>query len=217
MGRALGRAIYLLDALEDLTDDAVNGTFNPCISDGAPCPLRVTRARRALFGALTDVEQAVERLPWYRNHDLVTATVAGLRGRAHAAAEQARRHATPEGQITLARWVLQPRWVHAAAALMTAWAALWTAFGSTALAAGRQVTRTAVELAPGWLWPRADQCPCDSCSKGCSDCGKGCSDCGKGCSDCGDACSDCGKQCGDCGDQCSSCGSGCSGMLLGGW
>lgn len=198
LGRSLGRAIYLLDALEDLADDAVEDAFNPCLVDGVACPLRVTRARRALFAALTDAEQAIEGLPWYRNRDLVEATVSGLRTRAFDAAEAAAGHATPTGQASLSRWSAQPRWVHAMAAVMTLWTAGWAVFGSVAQAAGRQLTQTGIRVAPDWLFPQAKQCPCDNCAAGCDGCAKGCDSCGQGCGDCGKTCNDCGSTFNDC-------------------
>ena len=105
LGRALGGAIYLIDALDDLEKDHASGAFNPCL---VPRPNvlfrvvswpRVARVWDALVADLTALDALAHTLPLLRHRDLVRAVVVGeLRRTARAAAERAHAYARAEGE-----------------------------------------------------------------------------------------------------------------------
>ena len=187
LGHALGRVIYAVDALEDLGDDARDGSFNPLLDDGLPTPRSVAAAADLLSDDRARLEASLGALPWLRNRDLVEHTVGALLARADRALALAREQAAPTGRDRLARWIAQPAWVHAAAAMLTAWTAIATLFTTQAKAAPvavEAVRRSVMD----WIAPQAQKCPCDDCAKGCQGCGDACKGCGDACNGCGDSC-----------------------------
>jgi len=218
LGHALGRVIYAIDALEDLDDDARDGSFNPCLgADDLPDASAVSAAARLLDLDRARLLDALQALPFHQNHDLVQATVQHLLDRADRALDRARERTSTEGRSALARWINQPAWVHAAAALLTALTASWAAVSTTARAAPDQLALVRSQVRQ-WFLPQAQQCPCDDCDKcceGCEQCGEGCEKCGEGCESCNKGCQDCNKNCTSCCDGCNDCMSGCGFFLPG--
>lgn len=209
LGEALGRLIYTIDALEDLDDDAGDGAFNPVLRDGLPDPARVRIAGRLLHDEAARAHAAVDALPFRSNADLVQATIGALVARGERALDLARDKATAAGRERLARWIAQPGWVHAAAALMTAWLALWSALSTTARAAPEQASQVVRTVLRPFL-PRTQDCPCEKCGDGCRDCGEGCEKCGDGCKNCCDGCNRCGDDFGKCCEGFNDCMEGCT-------
>ncbi|MFK7930131.1 MAG: DUF5685 family protein [Myxococcota bacterium] len=210
LGHNLGRAIYLIDALEDLEEDAQEDAFNPCLLDRSPDAKRVDTACVDLEVAVQQVEDAVAELAWHNNQDLVSASIGEVRRRANTAIESARAMVTEDRKASLATWLNQPAWVHAAAALLTAFTSFWAAISTTAQAGTEQAGITVRAALPAWIAPRAQQCPCDGCAKACDSCGKCGEGCSKGCDDCGNSCGECTKGCTDCLDGCTKCMDGCN-------
>jgi hypothetical protein len=105
LGRALGGAIYLIDALDDLAKDHASGAFNPCLVPGrrgrgrvVSWP-RIARVWDDLYGDLAALDDLTHTLPLLRHRDLVRAVVVGeLRRTARAAAERAHAYAKAEGE-----------------------------------------------------------------------------------------------------------------------
>lgn len=72
LGRRLGTAIYVLDALEDLAEDVADGQFNPCIDDtGRISTTALDRVVAALDSALADIRALVTAIPWHRHRDII--------------------------------------------------------------------------------------------------------------------------------------------------
>lgn len=95
MGSDLGLSIYLIDALEDLEEDACTGAFNPCLDPGSGLPdrVRVEAAGTALRQATERLSEAIASFPWRRNAGLLEHVIGtrlpGVVVRATAAAEEA--------------------------------------------------------------------------------------------------------------------------------
>ncbi|EDM73648.1 hypothetical protein PPSIR1_15550, partial [Plesiocystis pacifica SIR-1] len=118
LGRAAGRAIYLIDALEDLEDDRRADAFNPCLVHDFRGQPRVSRGRlrqatAALERARLELREGLAQLP-LRRHRVVLANilVATLGARAQAATraaqeaydlDRARRAAGWRGRLGLDR------------------------------------------------------------------------------------------------------------------
>lgn len=71
LGAALGRAIYWIDALEDLEADVARGAFNPCVAGGAVDAPRVRTVRGALARDLSELEALARGIPWRRHGDVI--------------------------------------------------------------------------------------------------------------------------------------------------
>lgn len=108
LGRAVGRLIYAIDALEDAEDDARSRAFNPCLAqDGsfAVSPWRVEAACEVAQRELTQARHALNALPWQRHADLLTHIVSSRLGeRVERASAKARAAAQPAARAELARW-----------------------------------------------------------------------------------------------------------------
>ncbi len=125
LGRALGRAIYLIDALEDLERDRRRGEFNPCLTRGQDGPVvsrpRVRTCCRILDEDLARIRELVDRLPWRRNRPLVDNILLDrLPSTASRAADLARSVACPGSPRPAAAPATGPVWARAAAALTVA-------------------------------------------------------------------------------------------------
>lgn len=103
LGRHLGSAIYLVDALDDLPKDHRGGAFNPClIRDKRDGSLQVSWPRvEAAWSILHDDLAALDRLsaalPLQRHRDLVHSVVTvEMRRLSRAAAEKAHAYAAAE-------------------------------------------------------------------------------------------------------------------------
>jgi len=145
LGRALGRAIYLIDALEDLERDRRRGEFNPCLISG-PDGVAISRPRlrsccRILDEDLALLRERVDRLPWRRNRTLVDNILADrLRSTAARAAAEARAVACPGAPRPAPRAVSGPIWVRAAAAITVAAIAVagWAPSAAAAVGGARR-------------------------------------------------------------------------------
>lgn len=207
LGAAIGTLIYLVDALEDLEEDAGDGSFNACLREGLPDARRIERAGALLERQAERIQTQLARLPFTHNRDLVEATTDAVVRRGRDALELARDKATDSGRDRLVRWLAQPFWVHAAAAWMTALLSFWAALSTTARAAPDQAGQ-AMNVMISWVVPQAQKCPCENCNKcgdSCKNCGDGCKDCGDGCKRCGDGCEGCCDGCDDCAKNFTSC------------
>lgn len=235
LGAAVGVAIYLLDALEDLEQDLRRGDFNPCIDEaGRLCPTRRREGVESLDAAVVTAMSACQRLPWTRHRALLEAVLRRFAQRCRAA-----RSRSPARRTT-ARGVGR---VGAALSAMWAWGVSWTAHAGPAPdlppdlgtpdvgapdvgaeAAGSESTGGLVDE------PAEPGCSaCDGCGRQCDDawggccgeCGSSlqscvtcCEGCGRAPSACGaaslDCCGECGQGCGECGECCGGCRGGCN-------
>ncbi len=234
LGRATGRVIYLVDALDDLDRDRRGGAFNPLLvrAEGGGWRAARPRVRRTcstLDGDLEAIRDAVARLPLRRNRDLVENVLCDRLGStARHAAARARGIACgkPAGEDPRGSWTA--RW--AAAAAVALFSLLGWAQRAAAAVPGWR-TRLLASLL-GWLRAtdaRAEEdegegeTPADGGEDGGGGTGgeEGGDAGGAGgddpvgggtgsCSDCTDACTDCCDRCGGCGDTCEGCCNDCS-------
>lgn len=131
-GRHLGSAIYLIDALDDLSRDHRDGAFNPCVvrarHGGA---LRVSWPRvevtwSLLREDLTALDELALTLPLRRHRDLVASVVAvELRRLAQEAAARAHAYARAEDARERAGRLGRPWAVRAAAAIAAGFVFAW--------------------------------------------------------------------------------------------
>ena len=207
-GRHLGRAIYLLDALEDCGDDARQGAFNPCLVGGEVQPERVEAAATLLDEDLAALPGLCDRLPLARNRELVS-ELAGpsLARRARAAATAGRAAATGAARAERARYremgVVQRLGWAAAALVVSVWTfvvGLPEAFASW-VRPGAVAGHSASDCGNDCANKCGDQC-CDNCGSSCP------------CSDCCDSCKGCGDSCQGCGDSCQGCCNNCPGTWM---
>lgn len=145
LGRALGRAIYLIDALEDLERDRRRGDFNPCLVPGADGTVisrpRLRACCRSLDEDLARIRELVGRLPWRRNRPLVDNILADrLPTTASRAAAEARAVACPGAPRPARARATGPVWARAAAAMTVAALALfgWAPTAAAWVAGGRR-------------------------------------------------------------------------------
>jgi len=89
MGHALGRVVYLVDAVRDLPRDLKRGHFNPCIRNGAMDGVCVTTVLDDLRAALGDLERVVGVIPFARHR--VTVEHVLIRQLPHETARAARK------------------------------------------------------------------------------------------------------------------------------
>lgn len=75
LGEAVGRTVYLADALHDLRKDFVSGAFNPClVSDDGLTTVsteRVERARATLKREREHITALVAEIPWRRHAEII--------------------------------------------------------------------------------------------------------------------------------------------------
>jgi hypothetical protein len=194
LGENLGRIIYFIDALEDVTADVRAGAFNPLVVDGEVVPARVERTVSSLRSALTEAAAALTALPVQRNRLLLEATVCQeLPRRAAAAIEAGRTEATESAARALVSYRQASPWLR----LVWSMASLALLFWTTTVG----VAQAAIPSARRFFTPQT-RSPCDSCCDSC------CDKCTDGCKDscpCGDVCHQCGDSCHQCGDVCNSC------------
>lgn len=163
LGSAVGAAIYLIDALDDLAADQAEGAFNPCLVGGAVVPERLREADRALTAALVEIKQTLTELPLQRHRSLVGAVlVEGLEAQAAAARKTLRAFAPAAavfppltekaaGVRILGAVVPEAQWqalsrVHrlVLAVYALAWS-VWIATGSRVALAGKAASATELE------------------------------------------------------------------------
>ena len=238
LGAAVGSAIYLLDALEDLDKDLRGGDFNPCVNEaGQLCVTRKQEAVDALETAISTAADLCQRLPWVRHGVLLRAVLRRFTQRCRAARAKA-----PTRRVQTRGWGRASAMVSAA----WAWGISWTAHAAPGAdlppdlgtpdvgtpdvgsdAGSSDATGDLIDdPEPGCS--ACDGCGrqcnggCDQCVGGCGrwlgDCMTGCGECARCPGECGLASLDCfgkcGQGCGDCteacGGGCSECGTGCS-------
>lgn len=88
LGAAVGRAIYFVDALEDLDDDIRKGAFNPCIMHGRRDERRVRETTRLLRGNVDGLRPLLDALPLLRHERVLRDILAQLTTRAMTAIAQ---------------------------------------------------------------------------------------------------------------------------------
>lgn len=93
LGAAIGRAIYFVDALEDLEDDVRKGAFNPCIVHGTRNEERVRETARLLRADAGTAGARLSALPLERHQRVLRNIVGALADRAARAMERVRRDA----------------------------------------------------------------------------------------------------------------------------
>lgn len=91
LGAAVGRAIYFVDALEDLDDDLRKGAFNPCILQGRRDERRVQETARLLRGNVDGLAPLFDVLPVARHERVLRDILGELRVRATQAIDGVRR------------------------------------------------------------------------------------------------------------------------------
>ena len=197
LGAAVGTAIYLLDALEDLGTDERSGAFNPCAGG------REAEAITALREALSRADEACAALPWVRHARVLRAVLRRFATRCHAACEPSS---------------TRPSLVASA----VGWGAMLVPDVPSDVPPDLgtpDVGTPDVGATP----PPADDVfdgPAHGGCSACNDCGRSCDGC-EGCAQgCGNACGDCLGTCDACvrcpeaciggsGDCCNACGQGC--------
>ena len=92
LGEAVGRAIYVVDALEDARTDAESGDFNPCVRrDRSLDGERVEDCVTELLSAVETIDRVLEALPIQRHREIIRhVLVDQLPKRADRAVEAAR-------------------------------------------------------------------------------------------------------------------------------
>ncbi|MGH1342907.1 MAG: DUF5685 family protein [Nannocystales bacterium] len=236
-GASIGAAIYLLDALEDLEEDARTCDFNPCLDPyGDPCSDRTSQAIVALRAALGAAADGCAQLPWTRHKAVLSAVLRRFIERCNEAETSATRVLESRRETLAPRRVRTPSqrvWARAvSAATMTwAWGVSWVVYAAPLRedVPGPDVgsddvddwtsdlspdvgdgTGTTGEPAVGE--PGGGCSACDGCG---TQCEKGCGECFSGCGsvECARCCSDCVACPGECGrgseDCCSGCAQGC--------
>ncbi|MBV1860901.1 MAG: hypothetical protein KUG77_20970, partial [Nannocystaceae bacterium] len=132
LGAAVGTAIYLLDALEDLEKDAQTRDFNPCLDgDGDPCPRRTQEAITALDVELDVADLACAELPWTRHQAVLSAVLMRFAERCRTAASDAVAGLDVASNTRVLLQVRSPSQrarnrVAAALSLVWAWGLSWT-------------------------------------------------------------------------------------------
>ena len=156
LGRAIGRVIYLTDALEDLRRDFLRGEFNPCLAHRRvhgrlmPSSTRVRAARRLLGRELAALPRLLGRLPLRRHRDLLHNILCDqLRGRALRAGRAAAQWTSRAGHEELLHWRARPRLLRAAVVLLTATLGVWGFTRQAAAAVFHIGTRTLGRVTPG--------------------------------------------------------------------
>ncbi len=139
LGRRLGSAIYLIDALDDLEKDHLGGAFNPCLlPDGEVSWARVEETWALLRDDLAALADLSPALPLRRHRELVHGVIGvELRRQAQAAARRAHAYArSAHARRTAAR--LREHWARRAlAAAATVFVLFWVWLSSfPALAVG---------------------------------------------------------------------------------
>ena len=78
-GDALGRALYLVDAIDDVREDGARGRFNPLLRllGGVRSPAAASYLRGALEGRLRVLSERLDLLTWYRHRAVVEAATVG--------------------------------------------------------------------------------------------------------------------------------------------
>lgn len=147
LGAAVGTAIYLIDALEDLPEDFVKGDFNPCL-EGAAGAFALSRtkiegASAALRAALREIRAELGALPLRRHREVLRSILIGRLGSTGGAAiAGAAALLQEEREAALRRWRETP-WVKrqairsgalAASVLMVFWTWLIARVGTVAAA-----------------------------------------------------------------------------------
>jgi len=238
LGRAIGRVIYLTDALEDLRRDFLRGEFNPCLAHRRvhgrlmPSSTRVRAARRLLGRELAALPRLLGRLPLRRHRDLLHNILCDqLRGRALRAGRAAAQWTSRAGHEELLHWRARPRLLRAAVVLLTATLGVWGFTRQAAAAVFHIGTRTLGRVTPGREVPAEAPLPlpqadslcqrlgdrivefirecCDIVGDCCESAVDGCSGCCGLCEECERACNGCTDSCEDCCDSCDSCGNDC--------
>jgi len=158
LGGALGRTIYLIDALEDLEEDLRGGAFNPCIQRAGEAgwvdPDAIARCEALLTADAERLEADLLSLPLARNerliHHILLERLPARRGSAMAAASEMSARSLP------APWPVWRRGAYAFSAwCVVIW--IWLTSLPTALA--------------GDAMPMAsNQCGGSPCEKACCGC-----------------------------------------------
>jgi hypothetical protein len=213
LGRHLGRAIYLVDALEDCDDDARDGDFNPCLTDGEVDADRVEAAVALLDEDLAALASLPEALPLLLNRELVAELIgASLTHRSRAAIAAGRRAATGVARADRARhreMSIVQRLSWAAAALLVS---VWSFFARLpeALASWDGATTASGHSANSCGNNCGNNCGNGCCNKCGDNCGENCG----GCNECCDSCKGCGDSCQGCTESCEGCCNSCPGTAL---
>lgn len=235
-GASVGTAIYLLDALEDLEEDAKTRDFNPCLdADGDPCRDRTNDAIDTLGAAVDLAGRACADLPWTRHRGVLVAVLGRFRSRCMAAIQTAKAVlATRSNALALSRIQTpsQRLWAAGASAASMAWAwgFSWVVYaapvGVDGLDGGLGPDIGRSDLGPdlgpdvgsdatSTGEPALDETQggctaCDGCGRQCE---QGCGDCFAGCGsgfvDCAGACGSCAACPGACGRSTGDCCDSC--------
>ncbi|MCA9696538.1 MAG: hypothetical protein KC431_03350, partial [Myxococcales bacterium] len=150
LGRAVGRSIYLIDALEDLEDDLRRDAFNPCLTHdfrGRPTidPGRLRRAIASLEEAGAELSRALAALPLLRHRELldnVLITAMGERARQAIARARAALGKDRSLRATLLRLLRAAPFLRTSQALaamaVTLFTVFWPKLAAAAPAAGKR-------------------------------------------------------------------------------
>lgn len=189
LGAALGSVVYGVDALEDLEDDLLTGSFNPCLRDGAVDRSRLEATAAMVQDSLVAIQGSLSQLPLQRHRALLENILVARQAHKAGKAADAARAFTDADAPPAAR---MPR------TLTALWAMLLTMWGLLTMSGEEDEQR------------RHRQCPdcgcCDCCSSG-LDCTSGRDGDSDGCSLCDcDGCGTCDACDGGCCDVCECCG-----------
>ena len=236
LGAAIGRLIYVADALSDIEEDTLDGSFNPCFAeapDGRPQlePARVDEAAAMIERDAAQVEAALEALALERNEELLRSVLERRLIRdARREVDGARARlgeAERERLIALrdASWAYRAAYRVAALALfLWAWAQAQVAHAQTVfLQAGTPTPPGGTGGGGATTGGGATGAGADDTTSGgggklfdidferlnpCNNIQTPRCDC---CSDCCNPCNDCCRSCGDCTNACNDCGNCCDG------
>lgn len=208
-GRLFGRLAHLLDAVEDLAEDARTGAWNPVAATQTP----LAEVRRLCDDAVHGVRLALREVEFGSKaqgrlahlllaHELQSAVDRAFSDGGHTCANPGHRGAAehqgafgPPSYMPPPAPPQPPRWGRRRG--LIAGCAVWSVMCCTCQVCCKDPYMDPWSGKPREAW-------CSICADNC-DCGGG--DC-SGCGDCCDACNCCGKCCDGC-DGCDGCDCGC--------
>lgn len=238
LGQAVGRVIYLVDALEDLQGDFLEHKFNPCLRKD-PCdghlridPQRIEETIRRTQQALDDIAAILPVIPWQQHQQLLENILCQRFQKTFQKAKtQAQALIEEDARQRLEAWQKR-HWLDRASVRLFVAVAAWFAWfqhlvwAATQGPPGGKAKPTGFQMSPIGDTATRDTggCSCGfcdgffrpcvrECSKATESCSQSCScvaSCNQTCANCTKSCTEPFQQCGQsCQNACSSCGKNC--------